>query len=140
MFVISEEPGRNGHHDSFLVDHIELLQGTNNVKKVMEVYTEDSTERPLFAVIETPGTGNVFRIVNTATVKLPLSCNLELFLVEEGSDDMIVTNEVANKVVRMVNSATVAFAISCNSDPFLVGAEGSDDMFVISEEPGRNGH
>jgi hypothetical protein len=31
--------------------------------------------------------------VNTATVKLPLSCYLELFLVEEGSDDMIVTNE-----------------------------------------------
>jgi hypothetical protein len=93
MFVISEEPGRNGHHDSFLGAHIELLQGTNNVKKVMEVYTEDSTERPLFAIIETPGTGNVFRLMNTATVKLPLSCYLELFLVEEGSDDMIVTNE-----------------------------------------------
>jgi hypothetical protein len=40
----------------------------------------------------------------------------------------------------MVNSATDAFAISCNSDPFLVGAEGSDDMTVIGEEPGRNGH
>ena len=43
--------------------------------------------------IETPGTGNVVRIVNTATVEFPLSCNLEPFLVEEGSDDMFVISE-----------------------------------------------
>jgi hypothetical protein len=90
MFVIGEEPDRNGHRDSFFWARIELLQGTNNVKQVMEVYTEDSTERPLFAIIETPGTGNVVRMINTATVEFSLSCSLEFFLVEEGCDDMFV--------------------------------------------------
>lgn len=66
---------------------IELLQGPNNVKQVMEVYTEDGTERPFYTIMETPGTGNVIRIVNTATVEFPISANVEPFMVVEGSQD-----------------------------------------------------
>jgi len=72
---------------------IELLQGPNNVKQVMEVYCEDGTERPFFAIIETPGTGNVVRIVNTATVEFPILCNVEPFMVEENSDDFFVISD-----------------------------------------------
>jgi hypothetical protein len=52
---------------------IELLQGPNNNKEVIELYTEDGCDRPFFCILETPGSGNVVRIVNTSPVEFPMS-------------------------------------------------------------------
>ena len=62
---------------------IELLQGPSNNKQVVDLYTENGHERPFQMIMDTPGIGNVVRVMNTATVEFPLTVTVEAILVEE---------------------------------------------------------
>ncbi len=55
-----------------LNSRIELLQGPNNSKQVVELYTQDGFDIPFFCVLSTMGTGSVVRIINTSPVEFPL--------------------------------------------------------------------
>jgi len=70
---------------------IEILEGPNNVKQVMEISTEDGKARPFFCVLDLPDPNltNVMRVVNTGPFEFPIECRIEPFKVEDNSlEDM----------------------------------------------------
>jgi len=48
---------------------LEVLQGPNHNKQVVELFSEDGRDRPFFGVLETPGAGHVVRVINIAPVE-----------------------------------------------------------------------
>ncbi len=67
---------------------IELIQGPNNVKQVMEVYTEEGSVRPFYTIIETPGYGTgVVRIINSSTLEFPFTATVQPWDIGNADED-----------------------------------------------------
>ena len=69
----------DGRH---LVARIEILQGPNNNKQVIEFYSSDGKKRSFFAVFETPEAGCVVRIVNEKSIEYPFTACVEPYTVD----------------------------------------------------------
>jgi hypothetical protein len=55
---------------------IEILQGPDTNKQVIELYSENGMDRPFFATFATPWSGNVVRILNTGPMEYPLTASV----------------------------------------------------------------
>ena len=75
--VLLKTDGRN------LKGRIELLTGPNNIKQVMDYYSSNGYKRPFYAVIQTPGPGNVVRIINENTIEYPFGAIVEPYVTTE---------------------------------------------------------
>jgi hypothetical protein len=67
-------------HGRPLSARLELLQGPNNIKQVVEVSSQDGCNKPFYGIFETPGSGNVVRIVNTASIEFPFEVKIDSFI------------------------------------------------------------
>jgi hypothetical protein len=65
---------------------IELTQGPNNIKQGIKFYSSDGYKRPLFVVIDTPGPGDMIRIINGNTVEFPFYAWVQPYEVNDESD------------------------------------------------------
>jgi hypothetical protein len=55
---------------------IEILQGPDTNKQVIELYSENGLDRPFFCTFATPWSGNVIRILNTGPMEYPLAASI----------------------------------------------------------------
>ena len=81
---MAEEPTpRSWLFGAFWKDPAIFSTGLWDTPQVIELYTEDGCDRPFFCILETPGAGNVVRIVNTSPVEFPMYASVVPFTINQ---------------------------------------------------------
>ena len=84
---------------------VELSKGPNNAREIIEVYSEDGDMRPLNVIIETPGVGNVLRILNLNGAEFPLTAFIESYFSEDAFNQEPIYGGTSNNIVSSEDSA-----------------------------------
>jgi hypothetical protein len=66
---------------------IELLQGPNNNKQVVELYADDGLTRPFFLIVNTIGGGHVVRLENIGPMEYPFTASVQPHFVDDHFGD-----------------------------------------------------
>lgn len=70
---------------------IELIQGPNNNKQVIDLYTQNGQTYPFYAILETLGRGSVIRIINEAPIEFPITATAAPYKISYRNDDVLPT-------------------------------------------------
>ncbi len=84
---------------------VELSKGPNNAREIIEVYSEDGDMRPLNVIIETPGVGNVLRILNLNGAEFPLTAFIESYFSEDAFSQEPIYDGPSTSIVSPEDSA-----------------------------------
>jgi len=118
---------------------IELIQGPNNVKQVMEVYTEEGSTRPFYAIMETPGYGTgVVRIINSSTMEFPFTATVQPWDIGLPDDDFDASSTGGGSPFFEISGGPEGMGIGNNNNLRSVGNPTSDmggmfGSFAISD-------
>jgi len=69
---------------------IELTQGPNQVKQIVEVYASRGYKNPFYVVIQTPGANNAIRVINENTVEFPFDAWVLPYETGDASDGVVM--------------------------------------------------
>ena len=108
---------------------VELYQGPNNNKQVIELYTENGLDRPFFCFLETPGASNTVRVVNTSPVEFPVDVSASVVphsINHEMSSSAVVDAEIINRTEARAAEAEAeadALAVQAKAEAEAVAAK-----------------
>merc|ERR1712070_813667 len=69
---------------------VELLQGPNCVRQVIDLEEDYGYDRPFSCVLDTPGWGSVIRIINTGPMVFPIVASVVPYTTNDGSSPVVV--------------------------------------------------